>query len=144
MTSAINYPKLFVFLFLYLSCGIFFLPYIIEVFPIKATCIFSSVTGHPSPTCGTTRSLVSLLHLNPILAFQFNPLAALSWLVAFFVTMSFLLTGKPDFASLPDTIQAKRSLIFFFALFVGMNWFYLFWHEDFLKQNSLTMIPLIF
>jgi len=40
------------------------------------TCLFLRATGHPCPTCGSTRALLAWLHRDWVSAFRWNPLAA--------------------------------------------------------------------
>lgn len=42
---------------------------------LPATCVFYRVTGHPCPTCGMTRALVALTHLDLGRAMALHPLA---------------------------------------------------------------------
>jgi hypothetical protein len=42
----------------------------------RSLCLFKRVTGHPCPTCGTTRLLLAACHGEWIEALAFNPLTA--------------------------------------------------------------------
>lgn len=42
------------------------------------TCLFLRATGHPCPTCGSTRALIALFQGQGALAFHWNPLAAMA------------------------------------------------------------------
>lgn len=56
---------------------IFFLTFIIiptEVFLDGTICLIRIATGMSCPTCGVTRAFSSIMHLNIIDAFQFNPI----------------------------------------------------------------------
>jgi hypothetical protein len=51
-------------------------PVWLAVAPHLRPCTFRELTGVPCPTCGTTRTAVALLELDPAIAFLTNPLAA--------------------------------------------------------------------
>jgi hypothetical protein len=51
-------------------------PVWLAVAPHLRPCTFRELTGVPCPTCGTTRTAVALLELDPATAFFTNPLAA--------------------------------------------------------------------
>lgn len=51
-------------------------PFWLAVAPHLRSCTFRSLTGVPCPTCGTTRTAVALLELDPVRALHTNPLAA--------------------------------------------------------------------
>lgn len=40
---------------------------------LPAVCVFRLVTGYPCPTCGLTRSVVAIMHLDLIKAVHMNP-----------------------------------------------------------------------
>jgi len=42
---------------------------------LPSTCVFYHVTGRPCPTCGITRSIIALTHLDFGSAIAFHPLA---------------------------------------------------------------------
>lgn len=53
----------------------------------KATpdiCIFKNLTGFPCPSCGSTRSVVSLFHGDPMAAININPLGIPVFLIMLF------------------------------------------------------------
>ncbi|MBP6963751.1 MAG: DUF2752 domain-containing protein [Armatimonadetes bacterium] len=52
---------------------------------LPSTCVFYRVTGYPCPTCGMTRSLAALAHLDFGRALSFNPIAVI--LAAFFALL---------------------------------------------------------
>jgi len=45
--------------------------------PLLPRCAFHRMTGHPCPTCGTTRAALALLHGQVLRAIALNPLMAL-------------------------------------------------------------------
>ncbi|MEM7051664.1 MAG: DUF2752 domain-containing protein [Acidobacteriota bacterium] len=44
------------------------------------TCLFKGVAGVPCPTCGTTRSALSLADFDIVAALTVSPLATLAWI----------------------------------------------------------------
>lgn len=52
---------------------------------LPSTCVFYRVTGYPCPTCGMTRSLAALAHLDFRQALSFNPIAVI--LAGFFALL---------------------------------------------------------
>ena len=51
-------------------------PVWIAAAPLLRPCTFRRLTGIPCPACGTTRTALALLGLDPAAAFAVNPLAA--------------------------------------------------------------------
>jgi hypothetical protein len=85
-------------------------------------CVFKHMTGVPCPSCGVTRSLLSILHGNIQEALWINPLG----LVA-----AILLTVLPVWA-LYDGVQRKRTLPTAYR-----------WAELRLQQHKILYVPLI-
>lgn len=67
-------------------------------------CLIKHFTGVPCPSCGSTRSVISLIHLNFFDAFLFNPLG---YLVAMIMLLSPLWI-------IIDVIMKKNSLFIFY------------------------------
>jgi hypothetical protein len=88
-------------------------------------CAFKRMTGHPCPTCGSTRGFLALLRGHPGEALAFNPLvfgglAILAGLLLFRVA-----TGRaPEIAWTP---AKRRSAWILAAGAVLANWLYLGW-----------------
>jgi hypothetical protein len=53
-------------------------PLWIAIAPHLRGCTFRKLTGIPCPTCGTTRTALAMLDLDPCAAFAVNPLATLA------------------------------------------------------------------
>ena len=66
-------------------------------------CFFRLATGLPCPTCGSTRALGRLFHLDLPGAFLMNPLAAVS-------ALALILWGLVDLALLPGRRALRASL----------------------------------
>lgn len=65
-------PLMNVLVFLSFPC----LVLISRFFPfdrLPVVCVFRLITGYPCPTCGLTRSVVAITHLDLIKALQMNP-----------------------------------------------------------------------
>ncbi len=84
------------------------------------TCKFHQITGHSCPTCGMTRSLVALTHLNLKEAFQyhlFGPLVYVSFLISFIALLTEIITGrKIGLGIKPLTIRVIIGI--FFSLWI--------------------------
>jgi hypothetical protein len=102
-----------------------------RVMPIRVIfpgCLFRSITGLPCPTCGATRSVISLAHGDYVNAFFLNPLVCVSFLVAclfFFLALVALIFRLPRAAvscSGFELALLKASA----ASLILINWFYLF------------------
>lgn len=74
-------------------------------------CLFKNITGIPCPSCGITRSIISLMHLDLNNAFHWNPLGFLA-LVAMIVFPVWIMT---------DMFFRKNSL---FAAYKRMERFF--------------------
>ncbi|MBT1712096.1 DUF2752 domain-containing protein [Fulvivirgaceae bacterium PWU5] len=85
-------------------------------------CMFKDMTGVPCPSCGITRSLLSLLHGNVQEALWINPLGFVAAL---------LLTILPAWV-LYDGVQRKRTLPTAYR-----------WAELQLQRQKLLYVPLI-
>lgn len=85
-------------------------------------CMFKDITGLPCPSCGITRSLLSLLHGNFQAALWINPLGFMA---------AVLLTVLPVWA-LYDVAQRKVTLPATYR-----------WAESQLRQHKLLYVPLI-
>jgi hypothetical protein len=92
-------------------------------FPV---CVFKAVTGVPCMTCGTTRTLACLVHLNLAGALAMNPLATL-------VALAVVVWGLADLVLMPWgralAIQVGpetgRGLRIGAVVIVLLNWAYL-------------------
>ncbi|MGD2091559.1 MAG: DUF2752 domain-containing protein, partial [Candidatus Aminicenantes bacterium] len=68
----LNLPLVY---FLVATAGVFFV-YILYLFNRlpHLPCVFKAITGYPCPTCGSTRMVSSLINLDILSAFVWNPL----------------------------------------------------------------------
>jgi hypothetical protein len=95
-------------------------------------CLFHKVTGFPCPSCGSTRSVLAILHGDFIQAWQFNPLGFLitgmmiavpSWILIDWIRRSdsfFRIYRKTE-----DLFRKKQIYIPAIALVLG-NWIWNF------------------
>lgn len=68
-------------------------------------CIFSNLTGMPCPSCGSTRSVMCLLHGDPIGAISINPLG---------IPIAILMIVTPVWLIF-DLVRRKESLYKFYC-----------------------------
>ncbi len=112
---------------LVVGAGVFFVYflYLFKRLP-RLPCIFKVITGCSCPTCGSTRMVSSLINLDILSAFYWNPLLFLGWLA--FIAWGFygfylLFSGK----KIQVTLTKKEGLYLrlgLIALFI-LNWIYL-------------------
>jgi uncharacterized protein DUF2752 len=91
-------------------------------------CWFRQLTGLPCPTCGATRSILSLVHGNPGDAIRHNPLLFLCYvgtLVLDLYCTFVLLFRLPRFRLPRQPAKIKYRLWIFVFAAVAMNWIYL-------------------
>lgn len=65
---------------------------------LPAMCVFYNVTGRPCPTCGMTRAVIALAHLDFRRAMALHPLAvmlAAVFLLLWGMAVHEVLTGRP-------------------------------------------------
>jgi hypothetical protein len=89
-------------------------------------CVFKVITGHPCPTCGSTRVVLNLFNLDIYSAFRCNPLfflvgiAFIAWILYGFYM---LFSGKKV-----DVTLSKKEDFFLkltLAILFILNWVYL-------------------
>jgi len=91
------------------------------------SCWLRRLTGIPCPTCGCTRSLQAWAELDPVLAFQFNPLfflvcaAVLFWPV---LTVGESISGRAWFSRAWAGLSKGRAWKVA-AVLLALNWLYL-------------------
>lgn len=104
----LNRNKLYVILIMACSFGYLWLYFNINKNILKTqsigACFIKSSTGFPCPSCGSTRSIVALLHGNFHKALYLNPLGYLVGLIMILV----------PFWILVDLINKKSSLFYFY------------------------------
>ena len=79
-------------------------PIWIAAVKLLPVCFWHEWSGWPCPGCGTTRAILRLLHLDPVGAFAWNPLAAcaaMAFVAGGFVAPIWLAMGgkRPELAS---------------------------------------------
>jgi len=91
-------------------------------------CLFKLITNFPCPSCGTTRSIISIIKGNYIEAFYFNPLGYLTALIMFIVPLwiiiDLLFKTKSFFSFyliIEDYLRKPKIAIALIAL-VLINW----------------------
>jgi hypothetical protein len=106
-----NKNKLYIFVFISSGIGyiwIFINTYFIKLKSSLTVCFIKSTTGIPCPSCGTTRSLGSIIDLNFYSALIINPLGYL-------IAVSLVLF---PLWILYDLIFKKESFFSFYVLFI--------------------------
>lgn len=120
----LNLPLIYLSIFFILSSAVIYF-YYNKIIP-QIPCLFKVFTGHPCPTCGTTRLTLSLLNFNIIEAFFYNPLVFISgvlffaWcLYGFYMAFS----NKKIVVSLTNRDWVILRIII--VLSIILNWIYL-------------------
>lgn len=91
-------------------------------------CALKSVTGVPCPTCGATRAVGQLVHLDLWGALQMNPLVtlvALAMVPWFLADLALLPRGRA--LDLDVSSRVASVLRVLAVALVGVNWLYLLW-----------------
>jgi hypothetical protein len=88
-----------------------------------AECSFKRITGHPCPTCGSTRGVLALLHGRPLEALALNPLVFGTGALVLAAFLARLATGRAP--TLSWTPANRRRAWAFAILAVLANWLYL-------------------
>ncbi|HJW08639.1 MAG TPA: DUF2752 domain-containing protein [Holophagaceae bacterium] len=86
------------------------------------TCLFHRLTGHPCPTCGSTRAVLAILSGHWQGAFQFNPLVTAALLFgSAFLALRLALGVVPR---LDLTAGERQGLLATGLLALALNWAY--------------------
>ena len=91
-------------------------------------CAFKAVTGLPCVTCGSTRSLVELLHGHLLAAVRWNPLAfaAICGLFVFDLYAAIVLIGRTARLRVVDWTASEKTAVRIAVIgLLLLNWFYL-------------------
>lgn len=91
-------------------------------------CLFHAFTGHPCLTCGATRSAVAFFHAHFLAAFQWNPLAFLSYcaLSLFNVYAFAAVVMRTPRLRIIQVTQGERKFVRGSAIaLLALNWMYL-------------------
>lgn len=93
------------------------------------SCTFKNITHIPCLTCGMTRSIFSLVHLNIIDAFRMNPLVFLTILILLLWGVWSLIgvIVKPKRIRIELAPAERIIVILSVILLVIANWLYLIW-----------------
>lgn len=99
---------------------------------IPVFCFFKSLTGHPCPSCGVTRSVVELFRGNLLAAIYMNPLGLVVFLiittVPFWIIID-LLTKKSSFWFFYKRAERwflQKKIAIPFAVLIILNWIWNF------------------
>ena len=120
----LNIPLIY-FLVLGSSAIMGFVAYKFGLLPMLP-CHFKEITGHPCPTCGTTRLVLSIFNFDFKAAFFYNPFVFVSgillglWTLTGFIPVFFKKKLVISFSALE-----KKVLIFLFLILFLLNWAYL-------------------
>lgn len=89
-------------------------------------CVFKVVTGYPCPTCGTTRSALSLFRYDIVSAFFYNPLFFLGGIVfGVWVVYGFYMLFSRKKVKVEFTKNEGRFLKWGILVLFILNWIYL-------------------
>ncbi len=93
---------------------------------LKLFCPFKALTGLPCATCGSGRTMMALMHLEPLSALQLNPGATIVWIAwAMFATYGAMVV----LLRLPRLrihgLRLTRGLVTAGMLVAAVNWAYL-------------------
>lgn len=91
-------------------------------------CPFFLLTGWNCPGCGSTRAVYHLLHLHPIVAFEFNPMMMLTLPFIVYGILGYTrsaITGQPQRRVFipPPYLWAWLILLLFFWVFRNTPWY---------------------
>ncbi len=100
---------------------------LLPVLSIAPSCVFRTLTGLPCPTCGSTRSMVCLVHGDLSGALMMNPLTTLTLIAAvlFFLYSLFTLVFGLPRASLVLTKGEGNAVRFGAVIILIAQWIYL-------------------
>lgn len=94
---------------------------------IPVLCPFKKITGLPCPTCGGTRALIHLAHLDPVGSFSMNPLiSSFTILGILFLLYSIISFFLRPLRFMVRFNQRERRVIRLWTIgVIIMNWLYL-------------------
>ena len=100
-----------------------------------SVCVFRLVTGLPCPTCGGTRATLGLASGDLALAFRYNPLVTLAWLLM--PPLAAALARRRRLRSQTHGARDWLSHVALPLLVVGLvaNWFYVLHHLPQLERS---------
>lgn len=91
-------------------------------------CPMKHITNIPCPSCGTTRSVISITQGNFLKAFQINPIGIIDALIMFFTPLwilADLLTNRKtlfDFYKKVESYLKKPKYAILFIILIVINW----------------------
>ncbi len=77
--------KVYRVLFLVTAAGLLWLAGVYHSFEVPGVCIIKHTTGIPCPSCGTTRSVIAILHGDVYAALRWNPMGIPVFLLLFLI-----------------------------------------------------------
>lgn len=81
------------------------------ILSLAPACVFKGLTGIPCPTCGSTRALVHLSHVDIVPAFLMNPLTTLALIGAVLYFLTSLITLAFDLPRIACLLTDKEKNI---------------------------------
>ncbi len=90
-------------------------------------CVFKNITGIPCPSCGLTRSVISLLHGNIIQAVLYNPFFFIGFLLLILFTIAGILIRFIFKIKIKIDLNRieKISIVLILIILLLANWIYL-------------------
>ncbi len=101
---------------------------LLPVFSFAPSCVFKGLTGLPCPTCGSTRSVIHLVHGDVPAALAMNPLTTMSFVAAvlfFLYSLVTLVFGLPR-VSFVLTAREGNAIRVGAVVILIAQWVYLF------------------
>lgn len=93
------------------------------IHPGATVCLFRNLTGHPCPTCGSTRMLTALLQGHLLESFLYNPFMFITGMVV--VVLLLLRVGFSRVIYREVSPGIRRFFLAVLLLLFLLNWFYL-------------------
>jgi hypothetical protein len=91
------------------------------------TCLFHRLTGHPCPTCGTTRGLLAMARGDWKRSFLWNPLTMGGAVLVFAGSIGRAITAKT--ITLQMSQRERRLFLTIFLVLLGLNWTWLIYSQ---------------
>lgn len=122
--------KLYTFFFIASLAGFSWLTYSLITYTHKSSgvCIFKSVTGIPCPSCGSTRSVISLISGDPMSAVRWNPFGFIIVVLMFVIPvllaydLVFNKTVLYNFYTKSESIIRRKIVAIPLIALVILNW----------------------
>lgn len=88
------------------------------------TCLFRRITGHPCPTCGSTRAASALLHADVPAALRLNPLTTTLMLAAPLLVAAWMIARRRAVDTGAWMGRRWRVIVLVGAAIIAANWLY--------------------